>query len=114
MKSYDIGYCKPPKEFQFKKGVCPNPKGRGVKKPLDRHAILDDVLNTPAIVMEHGKRTKKTRIELSIRNCAYAAAKGDVASAALLLKTLKHLEKTGDLGPQIIVIENALPDLRWK
>ena len=27
MSDYDVGYGKPPKHAQFKKGVCPNPMG---------------------------------------------------------------------------------------
>ena len=32
MKTYEIGYGKPPREYQFKTGVCPNPAGRGGRK----------------------------------------------------------------------------------
>jgi hypothetical protein len=109
---YDVGYGKPPKEFQFKKGVCPNPKGRGKKSAQDRSAIVEQVLNSPAGIIDCGKRTRKSRIELSIKNYAYSAAKGDVASAAILLRILARLKKGTDLGPDIVVVENALPDIQ--
>jgi hypothetical protein len=43
-----VGYCKPPKEHQFKKGVCPNPGGRGKKKPLQLAEDFQRVLSEPA------------------------------------------------------------------
>jgi len=113
MSDYDVGYGKPPKETRFKKGVCPNPKGRGKKSAQDRGAVVEQLLNSSAGIVDRGKRTRKSRIELSIRNYAYSASRGDVASAALLLKVLKHLKKGNDLGPDIVVIENALPDIQW-
>lgn len=112
-KDYDVGYGKPPKEFQFKKGLCPNPRGRGKNSTESLGAIVEQVLNSTAEVVDGGKRTRKSRIELSIKNYAYSASKGDVASAALLLKILARLKEGGDLGPMVIVVENALPDIQW-
>jgi Family of unknown function (DUF5681) len=112
-KDYDVGYGKPPKEFQFKKGVCPNLKGRGKNSSEDRGAIVEQVLNSTAKIVDGGKRIRKSRIELSIKNYAYSASKGDVASAALLLKILARSKKGGDLGPMVVVVENALPDMPW-
>ena len=34
MKGYEVGYCRPPKHSQFKKGECPNPRGRGKRYDL--------------------------------------------------------------------------------
>ncbi|MGA2795658.1 MAG: DUF5681 domain-containing protein [Roseiarcus sp.] len=33
-KSYDVGYCKPPKSGQFKPGQSGNPHGKPKKQPL--------------------------------------------------------------------------------
>ena len=107
---YEVGYGKPPKEFQFKKGVCSNPKGRGKKPAQDRSAIVERVLNSTAVVADRGKRIRKSRIKLSIKNYAYSASKGDVDSAAILLMILARVKNGSDLGPDIVIVQNALPD----
>src|SRR3984893_10936713 len=100
MSDYDVGYGKPPKHAQFKKGVCPNPHGRGKCRELKVAEILNEVLNAKTEFRERGKLKKASRIELSIRRFAALATKGDVASAAWLLKMRAHAKKYGDPGPR--------------
>jgi hypothetical protein len=90
MSDYDVGYGKPPKHAQFKKGVCPNPHGRGKRRDLKVAEILTKVLNAKTNFREHGKLKKASRFELSIRRFAALVIKGDVASAAWLLKMRAH------------------------
>ena len=58
---------------------------------------------------------KASRLELSVRRLAASAAKGDIGSAAWLLKLRAHAEKYRDAGPTIITIVGGLPprDLLW-
>jgi hypothetical protein len=46
---------------------------------------------------------------LTIKRHVTAALKGDIDSAAMLLKMRAHAIKHGDIGPVIIRIQNALP-----
>ena|SRR3984893_7173348 len=104
MSDYDVGYGKPPKHSQFKKGVCPNPAGRGKRCELEVGEILNKVLNAKTEFRERGKLKKASRIELSVRKLAASALKGDAGSAASLLKMRAHAEKhheTGSVGSQI-------------
>ena len=110
MSDYDVGYGKPPKHSQFKKGVCPNPAGRGKRQELDGGKVMRNILNAPINYRDRGKSKKVPRIELMIRKLVAAAVKGDVASARSLLKVCVHAEKYGDTGPTIIRLYNALPD----
>ena len=100
MSDYDVGYGKPPKHSQFKKGVCPNPAGRGKRRDLEVGEVLNKVLNAKTEFRERGKLKKASRIELSVRRLA-----------ASLLKMRAHAEKYGDTGPTIIRIVGGLPDL---
>jgi Family of unknown function (DUF5681) len=105
MNDYQVGYGKPPKHSQFKKGVCPNPHGRGKPRDLQVGEIMNKVLNAKTEFRERGKVRKASRIELTIRRLAA------VASAAWLLKMRAHAEKFGDTGPIIIRVSGGPPDL---
>jgi len=109
MSDYDVGYGKPPKHARFKKGVCPNPAGRGKRRDLKVAEILNKVLNAKTEFRERGKLKKASRIELSVRRLAASALKGDVGSAASLLKMRAHAEKHHETGPTIIKIVGGLP-----
>jgi Family of unknown function (DUF5681) len=111
MSDYDVGYGKPPKHSQFKKGVCPNPRGRGKRQDLNVGEIMNEVLNSKTEFRERGKLKKISRIELSVRRLVASAAKGDVSSAALLLKIRAHAEKYHETGPTIIRIIGGFVNL---
>ena len=62
--SYEVGYRKPPKAHQFKKGSSGNPAGAPSKrKPVDVAAIL----NEPLVVMASGVSQKMPAFEVSVR-----------------------------------------------
>lgn len=45
-KSYEVGYCKPPKATQFQKGVSGNPKGRTKRSQQDLLDLCEQELKT--------------------------------------------------------------------
>jgi len=110
MSDYEVGYGKPPKHSRFRKGVCANPRGRGKRRPFEAEEILKEVLFAEMDYKEGGKVRRASRLEVVIRTRAAKAVKGDVASAAQLLKMRTHAEKNGDGGPRVIKVINALPD----
>jgi hypothetical protein len=55
--------------------------------------IIKDVLHTRIDFRENGRVKKASRLELGIRRLGAEAAKGNVASAALLLKLWAHAKK---------------------
>ena len=105
MDDYEIGYRRPPKQYQFKKGVCPNPRGRGKRAELHAYDLIEKVLEATVEFTERGKPRKASRRELSIRRLFAAAVKGDIPSAALILDRLAHA-KRGETGPLIVQIIN--------
>jgi hypothetical protein len=102
MSDYEIGYCKPPKHTRFKKGVCPNPRGRGKSEELPVAKIMNSVLNAPVEFHEQGKLKRASRLELLIKKSIAEALKGDVGSAGQLLTLRAHALRHGDSGPVII------------
>jgi hypothetical protein len=66
MSGYKVGYGKPPKHSQFKKGVCPNRKGRGKRPKLKAGDIVENVLNAKIKFQQRGRTQKSTRLELAL------------------------------------------------
>lgn len=73
---YDVGYGKPPKEHQFKKGQSGNPPGR---KKQDRtiRAILQKIIRETVIANLPDGERKITTLEFVIRSLLSRAVKGD-------------------------------------
>ena len=107
MRDYKVGYGRPPKHSQFRKGICPNPKGRGKGRGPKWDEIINKVLHARIAFRENGRVKHASRLELAIRRLAAKAAKGDVASAASLLKVWAHAKKHGDSGPIIIRVSGG-------
>jgi len=67
---YEIGYGRPPKHTQFKKGTCPNPRGRGKQlTPAPAEIVLthgdnDEVGESWAgcVVTGHARRGAAARV----------------------------------------------------
>lgn len=73
---YAVGYCKPPKSTQFKKGKSGNPNGRP-KGAKGLNSIAKDNL-LERVAVRTGKGTKRiTRIEAVVLKLLEAAGNGD-------------------------------------
>jgi hypothetical protein len=107
MVDYEIGYGKPPKHSQFKKGVCANPRGRPRRRDTQIGEVVRGFLSGKAQYREKGRTKKTSRLELAIKRHVTAALNGDVGSAAMLLKMRAHGLKFGDVGPLIIQLVNS-------
>jgi len=114
MSEYEIGYGKPPRHSQFKKGVCANPSGRPKRRDIEIGNIVGSFLSAEAQYREKGRTRKTSRLELAIKRHVAAALNGDVGSAAMLLKMRAQAIRLGDVGPMIIRIEGALPPMRYE
>src|SRR5271154_7013209 len=101
MADYEIGYGKPPRHSQFKKGVCANPSGRPRRFNPEIGDVVRSFLSVTAQYREKGRTKKTSRLELAIKRHVAAALNGDVGSAAMLLKMRAQAIKLGDTGPLI-------------
>lgn len=84
-QNYDVGYGKPPKSGQFKKGQSGNPKGRpkgakGVKASLKRE------LTSPITVRERGREIKLSKAEVLAKGLMGDALKGDAKARMEILR----------------------------
>jgi hypothetical protein len=103
MAEYEVGYGKPPRHTQFKKGNRANPNGRGKRKAQTEADILKNVMSSVTEFRENGKSKQAPRIELMIRSIGEKARKGDVGAAEMLLKVRAYWTKYGDINPETVV-----------
>lgn len=91
---YKVGYRRPPKSTQFRKGRSGNPRGRPRKTPKPSHDTqlqsLDDTIlrewHRPISIRENGEPVEITAGEAVIRATFNNAIKGDRLGAEFLLR----------------------------
>ncbi len=90
----EIGYSKPPRKSQFKKGTSGNPKGRpkGSKRkgPLE---ILNDQLRKKILVREEGQEKEMSVMEAFYKQLVARALKGERQAVKILHGDLEKVEK---------------------
>ena len=74
---YEVGYGKPPKSGQFRKGRSGNPKGRP-KGGKNRAARISELLDEPVVVNEGGRRRRISKRDAMLMALVAKALKGDV------------------------------------
>jgi hypothetical protein len=82
--SYEVGYGKPPKDTQFKKGSSGNPKGRP-RKTLDFHLELLREFGSSITINENGRRRRISKYEAVIKQLAIKAMSGNLSAIRILL-----------------------------
>jgi hypothetical protein len=107
MKEFKVGYKKPPLHTRFKKGVCPNPKGRGGAKPLRAGKIFEGVVQATVPISANGKKKRITRTEYMIRRWGKEAAKGDIRAAELLLDVHHYSKKMVTIDTNLLQVRNG-------
>lgn len=95
--TYAVGYCKPPKHSQFKKG---NKVGKGRPRgSRNLKTIVNDVLMDKVPAQINGKTRKISRLELSVRQLAQKAVAGDLKAIEKLLSLSERHAPLEEEGP---------------
>ena len=88
---YEVGYGKPPRHSQFKKGRSGNPRGRpSGSKNLS--TLLNQALNERVVVAENGGRRKITKRQAIVTQLVNQSAKADWRATKILLDILQAIE----------------------
>lgn len=99
-KKYEVGYKKPPKNGQFKKGKSGNPNGRpkGTKNTL---SLIEQILNEKVYIREGGMQKEVTKTEAMIMRMAQKAMEGDMKAMERLLMYAEKIDKRNDKYEEI-------------
>lgn len=117
---YPVGYKKPPRHTQFKRGVSGNAKGRpkGVKNFA---TVIEEELCARIEVTENGKRRRISKREAIAKQTVNRAAAGDHKATSTLLNEARFQECQNKLpvtpnlvvGPEDqMVMDNILQRIR--
>ena len=101
---YEIGFCRPPKATQFKKGTSGNKKGRP-KGTKNIATLFHQEIYQGVTILENGQRRTITKAEAALKQLINKAATGDPKSIQAMMSIAREL---GDLnhpdplqGPQV-------------
>jgi hypothetical protein len=88
----EVGYGKPPKHSQFKKGQSGNPRGRprGAKNSA---TLFNEALDEKVVTTEKGRCRKITKREAMFKQLANRSAQGDPKATQTVLRHLPELER---------------------
>lgn len=94
-EDYKVGYGKPPKATQFKKGQSGNPKGRP-KGSLNAATVMKKIAAEMVTVPENGREIRMSKLELLLRKIFHRAAKGDNRSTDITLHLVDQESDVAD------------------
>jgi len=97
MAEYEVGYGKPPKHSQFKKGTSGNPRGRR-KGSKNFVTIMYEELTRPVPVVENNKRTKIPKIRAAFRQAVNKAMMAEFKGLEQMLRASAALERLSTRG----------------
>ena len=94
MADEEVGYGRPPKHSQLKKGQSGNPNGRP-KGSLNIATVLERTLRETVVINENGQRKTITKLEAAVKQLVNKAASGDM-NAFKVLSALAHSAEEQD------------------
>lgn len=108
--SNEVGYGKPPKHTQFKKGQSGNPSGKK-KKPKTLEQLLAAEAAKTTVVTIDGKKQKLSKAEVIVLSLVRRAMQGEVKAAQIVgmaLSLQASVEDAGETTKPLTATEKAL------
>jgi Family of unknown function (DUF5681) len=101
IKSYSVGYGKPPNHSKFKKGQSGHPAGRP-RGSLNFDKSLRDSFYETVLVKERGQSKRMTKFEIAIKQHVKNAMLGDLKAIEVCLSILREHDKSRIESPKEI------------
>ena len=89
---YKVGYRRPPRQWQFKKGRSGNRWGRPISKPTANDMILA-MAEDKVSVLEGGKMKKMNNLSIAFAKMTLKAANGDFKAIKATLEMMQMIKK---------------------
>jgi len=102
--SYEVGYCKPPKETRFKPGQSGNPKGRP-RGARNLRTAVREALQEKIEIREGGRTRRVSKMDAIIQVTLNKGLKGDPKGLAAIVQ-LARLTGLMDEEPDTAANEN--------
>ncbi len=94
-----VGYGRPPRRTQFKKGQSGNPRGRA-KDSKNLPTLLMKTLQELVTVTENGQRKKITKLQAMTKQLVNKATAGEPKATQLLLNMIQLIEGRAETPAQ--------------
>ena len=95
-RDYEVGYGRPPVEYQYRKGKSGNPKGKVPGKKNFKTELLEE-LSVRVPVTDRGRNRYLSKQTIIVKRMVSDAAKGDAKARDHLLKLIGEVEKAQPL-----------------
>ena len=108
-----VGYRKPPRHSRFKPGQSGNPGGRrrGTK---NRESLVKQIADEIHVVVEKGRRTQYTTLDLLLITLRNLALKGNARAGRLYDEAVaKHIPQPVSYRGGFIIMPETLPVEEW-
>jgi hypothetical protein len=114
-----VGYGRPPKATQFKRGQSGNPKGRP-KGTRPVGAVLQEILGQKIAVTENGRTRRLPALEVMLRRLANDAMRSEPVALKLILSLFDRYGDSPEAGIRFdevlaedkAILENFLKETR--
>jgi Family of unknown function (DUF5681) len=100
-KDYEIGYGRPPKATQWKKGQSPNPGGQSSRRSIDDAETIDKLLSMPVKVTVNGESKRVAVLKVILEQLWKKAFAGDRRARAVFLRWLELAPQVADRTVEI-------------
>lgn len=87
-RNYEVGYCRPPKQHQFRKGEPSPRRGKRGKGSRGLRTALQSAINERVAINENGKKKTLTKLEVTLKQVVNKAAGGDLKAAERVLELI--------------------------
>lgn len=101
---YEIGYRKPPRHTQFRKGHSGNSRGRP-RGARNLATLLDEVLGERVVINESGRRKTASKLQVIVKQMVNKAAQGDYRSIQLLMTFTERHQLNGKDGKPLTLVQ---------